>query len=299
MWKEKLMNKGLTLLVLIVLSLTISMSSLPITTIYGEPISHIKKYTNIVICKLMEDDLDSLVTRIVDIFEKRLCRMNVEELYVEGLTAKDIAEVEKFCSLFREAKVKIMHTKIKSVRDTIIISSLCECGMDATSYVNRVGSDSTCSSLGACSGNINVYSCGITPPAFNIPCPRILGITICNVVRMPMDCCIPGQVQCLWGCENADPTLGFGPEGKPFSSVGEFRNYVESRSYYESVFSYPERGIYDFTRNVGYGYRYEAWYVQSQFRGYSEGPEPNPDPNWYGYLNGFWPLYTYQWHITC
>mgnify|MGYP001772578700 CR=1 FL=1 len=116
---------------------------------------------------------------------------------------------------------------------------------------------------------------------------------------MPTDCCIPGKVECLWGCENADPLLGFGREGKRFEYLDEFLDYVEPHGYYTSIFSQPERGIFAFTRDIGYGYRYEAWYNANSKMGYSEGPEPNPDPNWYGYINGFWPWYVFWWHNKC
>ena len=208
----------------------------------------------------------------------------------------------------REIKTKMLYAEIKKVRDSIIKSPHSKCKIESVINVNSVsdiakvaesGTYITCPSLGVCSNIIDKYSCGTIPHASNIPCARILEITICYVVRMPIDCCIPGRVECLWGCENADPVLGFGPEGRYFATVDEFREYVEARGYKESIFSYPERGIYDFTRDIGYGYRYEAWYNNRTHIRYSEGLEPNPDPNWYGFVNGFWPWYVYHWHNSC
>ena len=199
-------------------------------------------------------------------------------------------------------KIRILYAEIKKVRDSIIKSLHSKCGIKSVAGVDNtfnVVKDSVCPSLGVCSSGIDKYSCGTIPHASNIPCPKILEVTTCIVVSMPTDCCIPGKVECLWGCENADPKLGFGHEGRYFSTVDEFQKFVEAQGYKESVFSYPERGVYDFTRDIGYGYRYEAWYVEDEHKGYSEGPEPNPDPNWYGYINGFWPWYTYHWHNNC
>jgi len=96
--------------------------------------------------------------------------------------------------------------------------------------------------------------------------PKILGVTTCIIVSMLTNCCILGKVECLWRCENADPKLGFSHERRYFSTVDEFRKYVEACGYKGSVFSYPKRGIYDFTRDVGYGYRYKAWYVGERHR---------------------------------
>jgi len=45
------------------------------------------------------------------------------------------------------------------------------------------------------------------------------------------------------GCENTDPKLEFGHEGRYFSIIDGFRKFVEAQAYEESVFSYPERNI--------------------------------------------------------
>ncbi|MEM3973219.1 MAG: hypothetical protein QW320_02465 [Ignisphaera sp.] len=293
---------SLYMALVIAVTVTIYLASLTVIVIQGESTEIAYECDNVVTCKLVEDNIDSSVAKIVDVFENRLCRMNIKELYAKGLTHNNIPKIKEFCSLPREAKIKIIYAKITGVRNAIIKSifnsSNSKCITKDAALIGA-SSTTTCPSLGACSSGNNVYSCGIIPRAYNIPCPRVLNITICHVINMPTDCCIPGKVECLWGCENEDPVLGFGPTGKPFNSLQEFRNYVESRGYYESIFSYPERGIYAFTRDIGYGYRYEAWYHDGRKMGYSEGPEPNPDPNWYGYINGFWPWYVYWWHNKC
>jgi|GEM_PF-2627231 len=218
-------------------------------TAHTESIDNVSTCTNIVTCKLIESDLNLLVNKIVDVFENELCKLSINELYAEGLTSGDIVVINRFCTLPREIKTRMLYAEIKKARDPIIKSLHSRCETASVINVNSVSdiakviesSAVTCPSLGVCSNNIDKYSCGIIPHATNIPCPRILGVTICDVVRMPIDCCIPGMVKCLWGCENADPVLGFGHDGRPFSTADEFREYVEARGYKENIFSSPKK----------------------------------------------------------
>ncbi len=239
--------------------------------------------------------ISEIADKFVDVFERKLCKMTEEELCASGLTGDDIKRAKEFCSLPRNEKRKILISELKKAED---YSKSCR-ELDIsqiTPYQQYCSLNS-----GKCAGGISFYNCG---GASAVSCPRVF-VSFCRIVQMSFSCCTPGAIGCLWGCENMDPLLGFGSapgEERNFNSVNEFRAYVESKGYYESVFSYPERGIYDFTRDIGYGYRYEAWLdarTGPPYKGRSEGPEPNPDPNWYGFLHGFWPTYSYTWHDNC
>ncbi|RSN76140.1 hypothetical protein [Candidatus Methanodesulfokora washburnensis] len=244
----------------------------------------------------IKGNINEIADKFVDIFEKKLCKMTEEEMSASGLTNEDIKRAKEFCNLPRSEKRRILISELKKAENYVK-----SCKELSASQITPY--QQYCSlNGGKCAGGISFYNCWT---ALNVPCPRIF-VSSCRIVQMPASCCTPGSVYCLWGCENPDPLLGFGSapgEERRFNSVNEFRTYVTSKGYYESVFSYPERGIYDFTRDIGYGYRYEAWLDARSGRppyiGRSEGPEPNPDPNWYGYLNGFWPTYSLAWHQSC
>ena len=153
----------------------IYLTSLGTTATQGESIRIVYECDNVVTCKLVEGDIDSLVTKIVDMFENRLCRMDIKELYAKGLTHNDIPKTKEFCSLPREAKIKIIYAKIMDVRNAIIKSIS---NSNNSKYITKdaalIGASSsatsttTCPSLGACSSGNKVYSCGIIPRAYNI-----------------------------------------------------------------------------------------------------------------------------------
>lgn len=104
-----------------------------------------------------------------------------------------------------------------------------------------------------------------------------------------------GAVACLWGCSGEDPELGRLPRN--FSSRKAMENYIFARGYHKVYQPWTSGYGYDYARQIGYGYHYQAIWSGGSAR--VEGPEPDPEPNWYGFINGFWPSLVQDWHKSC
>ncbi|AGT34175.1 hypothetical protein OCC_13385 [Thermococcus litoralis DSM 5473] len=233
--------------------------------------------------------LDSQATLIVKDFEERLCKMSDEEMLKDGLTKEEIKKVKIFCSLPKERKKEIILNKL--ITAEIERKRICLLSKFITSQVSPMSSSGT-------------YSCDYQLPrrvihATGIPTHSKLGAIPCSWTDpTPQLCKEEGEIACLWGCTNADPKLGW--KKRAFNTLNDFVEEVTSKGYHKTA-KYAAYGSYgyDYTRGIGYGYRYESWWNKNTKMGYSEGPEPNPEANWYGFSHGFWPELTFLWHDTC
>ncbi|MBO8174264.1 MAG: hypothetical protein H0Z18_03285 [Thermococcus sp.] len=232
--------------------------------------------------------LDSQVTLIVKDFEERLCKMSDEEMLKEGLTKEEIKKVKIFCSLPKERKEEIILNKLITAK--VERKKICSLNKFTTGYINPMSSSGTYS----CRYRL-IYATGI-------PTHSKLGAIPCswNKPGSSSSCKVEKGVACLWGCTNVDPKLGWSSNYKYFPNLESFKQEVTSKGYHKTA-RYAAYGAYgrDFTRGIGYGYRYEARYGPSTHMGYVEGPEPNPEANWYGYIHNFWPTLVYIWHERC
>uniref|UniRef100_UPI002610B06D hypothetical protein n=1 Tax=Thermococcus sp. TaxID=35749 RepID=UPI002610B06D len=201
----------------------------------------------------------------------------------------DIKKARAFCRLPDEAKLKI-------IRNRLLLSVYLSNARCSALKQREMKPVITASSGGT-------YSCRDgTVYAWGIPTKEKLGVSYCSWRKSgsPSSCSREKGVACLWGCTNVDPKLGWSGNYKYFPDLDSFVKEVTSRGYHKTD-RYAAYGIYgrDFTREIGYGYRYEARYSPKTRMGYVEGPEPNPEKNWYGFLHNFWPTLVKRWHDNC
>lgn|GEM_PF-2982539 len=233
--------------------------------------------------------IEEYSSEILKEFDGELCTMSDEEMLREGLTKEDIKKARAFCRLPDAAKLKI-------IRNRLILSVYLTNARCSALKQTEMRPVITASSGGT-------YSCrdGLVY-AWGIPTKEKLGISHCSWSKpgSPSSCSKEKGVACLWGCTNVDPKLGWSSNYKYFPDLDSFVREVTSRGYHKTD-KYAAYGIYgrDFTRGIGYGYRYEARYSPKTRRGYVEGPEPNPEKNWYGFLHNFWPTLVKRWHDKC
>jgi len=228
-------------------------------------------------------------SQILKEFNEELCTMSDEEMLHEGLTKDDIKKAKAFCRLPDAAKLKI-------IRNRLLLSVYLNNPRCSALKQTEMKPIITASSGGT-------YSCrdGLVY-AWGIPTKEKLGISHCSWRKSgsPSSCSKEKGVACLWGCTNVDTKLGWLGNYKSFPNLDSFVQEVTSKGYHKTDW-YAAYGIYgrDFTRGIGYGYRYEARYSPETRMGYVEGPEPNPEKNWYGFLHNFWPTLVKRWHDKC
>lgn len=214
-----------------------------------------------------------------DLEEK--CDVTDRELKAEGLNNRQMKKVRKFCALPLKAKEKILEEKF-----------------------DKLKRKKSCS--GEIVGRNNSYSCWTWYGGYNTGIPNYadLGLTSSECGwhdNSPTECSEEGEVACLWGCTNVDPELGWSSHEKVFSSQTALENEIFSQGYHQTA-DYAcgdplEPCPNDYTRGIDYGYRYQVNWDGD--KAHVEGPEPNPESNWYGFVNDFWPEEVTVWHSDC
>lgn len=221
-----------------------------------------------------DEEIDELAEAMTKDLRSK-CYVSEKELLAEGLTKEDIKKVRKFCNLPKEELKNIIKERLKRLK-------------------TKMGDKSI---ITGCS---NSYSCWTWYGGYNwgIPNYEDLGLTssTCSWHDPNPLCKVEAKIACLWGCTNSDPVLGW--HTKQFPSQSALENEIYAKGYHQTA-SYIPGYQNDYTRGISYGYRYEVAWSPSTKTAHSEGPEPNPEANWYGFLHGFWPEEVYDWHNQC
>lgn len=211
------------------------------------------------------------VEEIIDDIESNHCPVSKKIIEMEKLTPEMIKKAKEFCSLSRNQKTKLIKEKIEKAQNPIF----------------------------AIASNSNFYSCGNYT---NIPTYARVGVTSSSCswtdTSHSANCRVQNStnsISCLWGCTNKDPVLSW--TSKYFPSVAAAEANIKPKGY---VLSYGYNRSY--SRNIGYGYRYEVQGPPNAPAGgtwTNEGPEPEPNFNFPGYQGGWWPNAVANWHAQC
>ncbi len=220
---------------------------------------------------------------ITDIREK--CKMTDEEIIKEGLTQMDLKKVRDFCGLSDKEMKKVLRERIEGIEKK-----------------KKTGGDN----------DVGVLSYGCWYNGYNtVPSYGDLELSSATCswhdYDKPYSCKVERGVACLWGCTNNDPNLGW--HKTQFSNQSALENYIYSRGYHRTAGYavgryWQEYADADYTRAISSGYRHQVSMTKlsdgsGRVEAHTEGPEPNPEMNWYGLIMGFWPNEVEFWHNQC
>jgi hypothetical protein len=231
--------------------------------------------------EIQEMTKERMITAMVNGLRKN-CQMTDDEIAEEGLNKQETKKVREFCSLSKKQMGKVLKERIERVKnwrnnESVIL------------------------------GYTNSYSCWTWYGGYNsgIPNYRDLGLSSGSCSwhdSTPYSCKVEGYIACLWGCTNIDPILGW--HVKYFASQSALESEIYGKGYhrtagYAAGQFWQDYADADYTRGINYGYRYQVTWNNSTKMAHSEGPEPNGEANWYGFIHGFWPEEVFEWHYQC
>jgi hypothetical protein len=217
-------------------------------------------------------DIDPLSNSMVDDLRSK-CSMTDDQILSQGVKPADLIKVRDFCKLTKTEMIKIIGDRLKKANDKNLKPVFL--------------------------GYTNSYLCyylGLN----TVPSYSNLGLTSSTCSwhdSSPSSCKVESKVACLWGCTNNDPKLGW--HTSKFNNKMQFENYIYSKGYHKVSGYACYYMADDYERALSYGYRYEVTWTNSTRTAHVEGPEPDPEANWYGSINGFWPEEVFVWHKTC
>ncbi len=211
------------------------------------------------------------VKEIVQDIEQYHCTLSDAELLAKPLTFVEIEQVRVFCRKPTAEKEAIITAEFEKIKQN------------------------GCSP-GTITGRGNSYSCVYQGTSnTGIPSYADLGLSSAACTwhdSNPTNCKLEGNVACLWGCTNVDPVLGW--HTKTFSSTTALQNEIYPKGYHKASNNYGG----DYRRSLPYAYSYQV-HPQGVGVWHSEGPEPNPEFDWYSFLRGWWPQEIQAWHTAC
>jgi len=224
------------------------------------------------------EELDVMTDAMVDDLKGK-CDMTDEKIAAEGLNKQEIRKVRKFCSLSKNEMKKAIKGKLKRInwgnRGSVVL------------------------------GYTNSYSCWTWYGGYNWGIPNYgdLGLSSSTCIWHDDNpsCKVEGSVACLWGCTNKDPNLGW--HEKNFANQSALETEIYNKGYHRTAgYAAGQLGDYadaDYTRGISYGYRYQVNWYKTIKKAHSEGPEANPESNWYGFIHDYWPEEVFDWHLNC
>jgi hypothetical protein len=220
-------------------------------------------------------DIDSLSDSMADDALSK-CSVTDDQIIAQGVKPEDISKVRDFCKLSKKEMKKTFGDRLKKTNDKNLNSVFM--------------------------GYTNSYLCyyiGLN----TVPNYADLGLTSSTCSwhdSSPSSCKVEGKVACLWGCTNNDPKIGW--HKRVFTNLAAFESVIYSKGYHK-VPAYACYGAQnDYARAISNGYRYEMvanTLKDGTVEGHVEGPEADPETNWYGIVNGFYPEEVFLWHKTC
>jgi len=219
-----------------------------------------------------EKELDSLSDSMVDDLRSK-CSMTDDQIVAQGVKSEDIKKVRDFCKLTKKEMVKQIGDKLKRINDKNLKSVFL--------------------------GYTNSYLCyyiGLN----TVPNYADLGLTSSTCSwhdSSPSSCKKEASVACLWGCTNNDPKLGW--HTRTYTNQKVFESDIYNKGYHKVSGYACYYMADDYERTLSYGYRYEVTWNNKTRQAHVEGPEPDPESNWYGVINGFWPAEVLVWHKAC
>jgi len=214
-------------------------------------------------------ETQNFIDAVVEEIENIHCNITDEEILAQGLTMEKVQQAREFCKLSTDEKKSLFKNELTQVQENAKDSQI--------------------------TGFSNSYSCNYGGTRnTGIPTYGDLGLNNWNCVWHDPNpvCRVQGGVACLWGCTNADPSLGW--HTKRFSSTSALENEIFPRGYHR-VNDYAG-GSY--RRWLSYGYSYQVHYASNGYW-HSEGPEPSAEFSWYAFLNGWYFPEARDWHQAC